>query len=296
MKRQRRASDDIEIECSRDSLAFEILSNKFPHVGKAEIRDVLHGCAYDEDLAESNLSQVYGAAKRQKLDELNPYQNVVGHHWQTTKKWEEYKPVVKRVEKATFGEALPLAGDLLDMLREQQEQSSHESAGEAPVEEQIEMIQEEEQNDPNAPRDVDKEAAMLKEVFPQLEAKQVQNTVKAVASIDLAYGYLNECVEDGHYDTIKHKWCFPAINSWNSKKTGWDDSDEEQKDDDRETGRETLESIAQQIEATPMPDEDEEEEKEEEAKELTNDEIIEMYLDFIDEKGGDRKQGKSLED
>ena len=101
-------------------MAFEILSNKFPHVKKAEIRDVLHGCAYDEDLAESNLSKVYGAAKRQKLDELNPYQNVVGSKWQTTtNKWEEYKPVVKRVEKATFGEALPLAGDLLDMLREQ---------------------------------------------------------------------------------------------------------------------------------------------------------------------------------
>ena len=118
MKRYRRQNDEEEIECSRDSLAFEILSSKFPHVGKAEIRDVLAGCSYDEDLAETNLTAVYGEVKRQKVDELQPFQAAIAINQSQTKlKWEEYKPEIKRVNKASFGEALPLAGDLIDMLR-----------------------------------------------------------------------------------------------------------------------------------------------------------------------------------
>ena len=284
MKRYRRQFDEEEIECSRDSLAFEILSSKFPHVGKAEIRDVLAGCAYDEDLAETNLSAVYGAVKRQKVDLLQPFQAVAKSQSQTKLKWEEYKPEVKRVAKASFGEALPLAGDLLDMLREQQEQGSHESGDEAQSEEQNKMIQEDEQDyshDSNAPRDVNNEAAMLKEIFPQLEAKMIENIVKAVASIDMAFHHLSECCEERH--------------SVKQIEDDIDDEDEEQKDD-RETNRETLESIAQQINGSPTPDEQEQEQEEEEEKELTNDEVIEMYLDFIDEKGGDQNKERSLEE
>ena len=128
---------------------------------------------------------------------------------------------------------------------------------------------------------------MLKEIFPQLEAKMIENIVKAVASIDMAFQHLSECCEERH----------SAVKIEDDIEDDIDDGEEQK--DDRETNRETLESIAQQIDATPMPEEEEKEEEEEEEKEapeLTNDEVIEMYLDFIDEKGGNQTQEKSLEE
>ena len=120
MKRYRRNFEDENIECSRDSLAFEILSNKFPHVGKAEIRDILAGCGYNEGLAEESLTQVYGS-KRQKVDHF--FEDFPRNKSRSNKStWEtdpEINTNIRKKAVATFGEVLPLASDLIDQLREQ---------------------------------------------------------------------------------------------------------------------------------------------------------------------------------